>query len=133
MAAQVGERIGASHQLADLGIVRMDDVIVGRVVDHLGNELIAALRECLHETRRSGLIVEGAPHFENVAPQYFRLHERIGPDCRKQLILRDQSSRAVDQVLQDGERLGHQRHAGVASPQALIRRIQTEWSERLHG
>ncbi len=30
----------------------MADVIAGRMVDHLGNELIPALRERLHETRR---------------------------------------------------------------------------------
>ena len=101
------------------------------VLGDRGDELIAALGKGPDELRRFGAIAERTPDLQDVPAEDFRLHVRIRPDRAEQLIVSDEAPRVLDEILQHGERLGHQGDAGVSTPQALVRHVEAERIEHL--
>jgi hypothetical protein len=98
---------------------------------------IPAPRQRLDEPRTFRIIIESAPDIQYLTFQAFGLYVRIGPDGIEQLVLRDQSARATDEVVQHAVCLGRQQKALIVSrihpaPQTLVGRVKPEGVKLRH-
>jgi hypothetical protein len=73
------------------------------------------------------------PQSENVALDYLRLDERVGPQSLEQLILGDKSSSVLDQISQHAKCFRRQTNPFIVSigsmtPETLVDGVQPEES-----
>jgi hypothetical protein len=77
----------------------------GNVVPDRSDKLIPAPRKSLNKHRTLWVIAEYSPNVEDVALENVRLNMSVGPNAVKKFVLRNQASRMVHEVSQNGVRL----------------------------
>jgi hypothetical protein len=77
----------------------------GNVVPDRSDKLIPAPRQSLNKNRIFGAIAEYSPNVEDVPLENVRLNMSFGPNAVKKFVLRNQASRMVHEISQNGVRL----------------------------
>src|SRR5439155_17408959 len=83
----------------------------------------AAPVHCVDVARRAGGVAERLPQVANAGRQGGVAHDRVAPDRREQVLLRDQAVRMPDQVAQDRKRTRRQPQAVLAAPRPFGLRL----------
>ena len=83
------------------------------------------------------VVLERLPNLQNVMLEHLWLDVRAGPQRVEKFLVRHEPTRVLQEVLEQGERLGRQQDTVIlgripATPQALIFRVEPE-SQKLHG
>src|SRR5262249_14328331 len=97
------------------------------------NEPIPPPRHCLDELRRLRVVPEYLPQRADVTFQGALTYSGMGPDCRGELLFRDQPARVLDQIAQHDERLRRQRNRLRPVPKLFVDEIKTKGMEHDDG
>src|SRR5262249_53912687 len=80
----------------------------------------------LDVSRRAGGIAQRLAQIANAARQRRVAHDRVAPDRREQIVLRDQPMRMLHEMSQDGKRPGRELEALFPAPGALVLRFDPD-------
>lgn len=102
-----------------------------------GNEPIAAPGNGFDEEGCVGTIAECVAHIQDALLHGLWLDHTVAPHAFEQFLVRDQPSRVLDEIRQDGKRLGRHLDALRAvhfaeAPQTLIAGVEAERREFRH-